>query len=152
MNLLTSRLKFLCWDLTLKCSKERSFDINLSTLLTQSVCVAYCERGSDRSLSDWLLLRVKHSHSANNSALQCLQSFIWIYNNVGSTFFALLRQQPCIQNRKSIPAYKISLPASQSAKPKEISDGFRTRGFQSHFFRLRLRSCSKILESGSGYS
>jgi len=27
-----------------------------------------------------------------------------------------------------------------------------TRGSRSHFFRLRLRSCSKIFESGSGYS
>jgi len=44
----------------LQCSKEKSFDINLSTWLTKSVYVAYCERGSDRSLSEWLLLLVKH--------------------------------------------------------------------------------------------
>jgi len=29
----------------LQCSKETSFDINLSTWLTKSVCVAFCERG-----------------------------------------------------------------------------------------------------------
>ena len=41
--------------------------------LTKSVCVAYFERGSDRSLSEWLLLLlVKHSQSGNNRALQCL--------------------------------------------------------------------------------
>jgi len=28
------------------------------------------------ALSEWLLLLVKHSQSGNNSALQCLQSFI----------------------------------------------------------------------------
>jgi len=31
---------FLCKDLMLQCSKERSFDINLSIWLTKSVCVA----------------------------------------------------------------------------------------------------------------
>ena len=67
---------FLYKDLMLQCSKERSFHMNLSTWLTKSVCVAYCESGSDRSLSEWLLLLVKHSQSGNNSALQCLQSFI----------------------------------------------------------------------------
>ena len=51
---------FLYKDLMLQCSKERSFDINLSIWLTKSVCVAYCERGSDRSLSELLLLLVKH--------------------------------------------------------------------------------------------
>jgi len=34
----------------IQCSKERSFDINLSIWLTKSVCVVYCERGSDRPL------------------------------------------------------------------------------------------------------
>ena len=62
---------FLYKDLMLQCSKVRSFDINLSTCLTKLVCVAYCERGSDRSLSEWLLLLVKHSQAGNNSALQC---------------------------------------------------------------------------------
>jgi len=42
----------------------------------KSACVAYCERGSDRTLSEWLFLLVKHSHSGNNCALQWLQSFI----------------------------------------------------------------------------
>ena len=69
---------FLYKDLMLQCSKERSFDINLSICLTKSVCVAYCGRGSDRSLSEWLLLLVKHSQLGNNSALQCLQSFIYL--------------------------------------------------------------------------
>jgi len=35
------------------------------------------------------------------------------------------------------------------------SDGIwhvESRGGRSHFFRLRLRSCSKIFESGCGYS
>ena len=66
---------FLYKDLMLQCSKERSFDINLSIWLTKSVCVAYCEKGSDRSLSEWLLILVTHSQSGSNSALQCLQSF-----------------------------------------------------------------------------
>jgi len=50
--------------------------------LTKSVCVAYSERGSDRSLSEWLLLLVTHSQSGNNRALQCLHCshssrFMW---------------------------------------------------------------------------
>jgi len=79
---------FLYKDLMLQCSKERSFDINLSTWLLKSVCVAYCEKGSGRSLFEWLLLLVKHSQSGNNCALQWLQSFVLI--QARSIFFALL--------------------------------------------------------------
>ena len=90
---------FLCNDLMLQCSKERSFDINLSTWLTKSICVAYCERGSDRLPSERLLLLVKHPQSGNNCALNWLESFI--YAKAGSTFFALLRQHPCVHNSKT---------------------------------------------------
>jgi len=58
---------FLYKDLMLQCNKERSFDINLSIWLTKSVCVAYCERGSDRSLSEWLLILVTHSQQIHTS-------------------------------------------------------------------------------------
>jgi len=67
---------FLYKDLILQCRKERSFDINLSKWLTKSVCVAYCERGSDRSLSEWVLPLVKHSRWGNKCVLQWLQPFI----------------------------------------------------------------------------
>ena len=59
-----------------------------------------------RSLSERLMLLVKHSQSGNNWALQCLQS---IHPGLcGKHTFALLRQQPYIQNIKSIPTYKIN--------------------------------------------
>jgi len=55
-----------------------------------------------RSLSERLLLLVKHSQSGNNWA----QS---IHLGLGGKHsFALLRQQPYIQNRKSISTYTIN--------------------------------------------
>ena len=59
-----------------------------------------------RSLSERLLLLVKHSQSTNNCALQCLQS---IHLGLGGKhIFALLPQQPYIQNSKLFPSYKIN--------------------------------------------
>jgi len=59
-----------------------------------------------KSVSGWLLLLVKDSQSGNNWALQCLQS---IHLGLGGKhIFALLHQQPYVQNRKSIPTYKIN--------------------------------------------
>jgi len=45
-NMISSSLSiFLHKDLMLQCNKGRLFDINLSTKLIKSVCVAYCIRG-----------------------------------------------------------------------------------------------------------
>jgi len=53
--------------------------INLAPAFERAFGKANC-----RSLSEWLLLLVKHSHSGNNWALQCLQS---IHLDLGGSIF-----------------------------------------------------------------
>jgi len=79
----------------------------ISTALCLIILAPELERAfgkaNRRSLSERLLLLVKHSQSTNNWALQCLQSINLRLG--GKHIFA---QQPHGQNRKNIPTYKIN--------------------------------------------